>query len=928
MKRPLLIIFLLIFVITTCVQALPYYYNIEPIKVGNIAPKIKRSSPFVAGDKILTIKMSGTILAAVDANTGEILWETPLGGPAVPDLWVDQMKLRVYVVTGERATNKLMIFELMKGRKLNSNQIPGDSDRSYNSRILPVGDLILVPVEGGILSAFDKSNGAEVWTLKLPGSIEIFSAKEDVVYVCCGKHLMAITAESGEVLWDQEFSSEVVALGIDKDHVLAGIKSKIYLVNSVTGEILPDPITLKGGNVVAGEILCRGGLAYAMSTGGFLNIIDISEWRIRGFPRLAKNAYDQPMMAGNALIFWSRVEGISLYDLNVGEKVYIPEYEEFKPIFRVRLDPERWSLVFLNSSGSLMSIKLPRVGFVVQELDALENLTVSVGGVVSLYSNDSIVPTIEVRSPEGELLWLEMLPSVTPLLRTRKTSFKFNLPKPYSYVELKVLMEDGNISWIHRIELPYEKEVVPPEVVGSATFSVSELGTLTVGETFEVNGTVVANVSGQLELDLTGEGIMSKTISLGWIDAGAEKQFSIQTIPMAPGTVSIQLIAKLNGSEIGMMTLGGTCVQGNVLESVSPSTVSVNKGDVVKLKVKVKNRLLDNVVLKAEASSDVTNKSSVEIGPLKAGEEKEVFLHLKAIEKGSSEILVKVFRGDEFIEQASVTILVEAGTPTTTTPPTSTPTPTPMSPTETFWRALAPITSFFEPYIGLWGSRLVVLGLMAGVPLAVILVAIGRRGERPAPAPAPVIEEVVPEETEEMRPKPPELKIVPVTPPEERVPPEELVEKVEVPAIQREIEARIDQIAEKLVSLRRRAKSYEEEGFTGLVDRVESLDRLLYDVKDEVSEGRYDYAKHLLDSLESNMISFSRHLDSLEQLIESWNKVEGRIKMMLSLWGKAPASLLTTVPEDLRIIALTRFAKLHPEMNLEIKDHELILLEE
>ncbi len=934
MKRPLLIILMLIFVFTTWVQALPYYYTIEPVEVGNLAPRIKRSSPFVAGDKILTIRMSGTILAAIDANTGEILWETPLGGAAVPDVWADWR--RVYVATGERATNQFMAFDLMTGRRAYYNQIPGDSDRSYNSRLLPVGDLILVPVEGGVLSAFDKNDGSEVWTVELPGSIEVISAKEDVVYVCCGKHLMALNAEGGEVIWDQEFTSEVIALGIGEGYVLAGIESKIYLINSATGEVLPDPITLRGGNVVAGEIPCRRGLAYVMSTGGFLNIIDLSEGEIDEFPRLAKNAYDQPIIAGNALIFWSRSEGISLYDLNVGEKAYIPEYGEFKPIFRARLDVERWSLVFLDSSGSLMSIKLPRAGFIVKELDAMDNLTVSVEGVVSLYSNDSIVPTIEVRSPEGDLLWLEVLPSITPLLRTRKTSFSFTLSKPFSYVELKVLMEGGNVSWIHRIELPYkETGVVPPKVVGSATFSMSELGTLTVGETFEVKGTVVANVSGELELDLAGEGILSKTVSLGWVDAGVEKQFSIQTIPTAPGTISIQLTAKLNGTEIGETTLSGTCVQGKLLESVSPSTVSVNKGDTVNLKVKVKNRLLDNVVLKVEASSDITNKSSVEIGPLKAGEEKEVLLHLEAIEKGSSEILVKVFREDKVVEQASLAISVGVGAPTptpTASPspsPTPTQTPSPISPAETLWKALAPVTSFLEPYIGLWGSRLVVLGLMAGIPLAVILkVVMGRRRERPAPAPTPIVEEIGPEEIEIIRPKPPELEIVPVTPPEEEVPIKKPEVEVEVPTVYKEIEARMNQIAGKLASLRQRAKSYEEEGFTGLVDKVESLHKLLYDVRVEVSEGKYDYAKQLLDSLESNMISLDRHLDSLEQLIGSWNKIEGRIKMMLSLWGKAPASLLTTIPEDLRIIALARFAKLHPEMNLEIKGDELILLEE
>jgi hypothetical protein len=582
-----------------------------------------------------------------------------------------------------------------------------------------------------------------------------------------------------------------------------------------------------------------------------------------------------------------------------------------------------------------MSIKLPRAGFVVRELEAFENLTVFIEGVVSLYSNDTIVPTIEVRSPEGDLLWLEKMSSVTPLLRTRKTRFRFTLSKPFSYVELKVLMEDGNISWIHRIELPYEEVVVPPPVLGSATFSVQELKSLTVGEPFEISGSVTVNVKGELELLLIGEGIISESVSLGWVDAGTEKLFSVQTIPTLPGDLSIKLVAKLNGSEIGETTVRGTCVQGKVIEGVSPSSINVKEGDTVKLKVNVKNRLLEGAILRIEASSDLTDKSAVEVGPLKAGEEKEVSLTLKALKSGSSQILVRVFHEDKLVQEASVEVSVG---PAVQTPP---PTPPPTSPLESLWKVFAPITSLFEPYLGTMGSRLVVLALIAGIPLAVFLglTKLKRKKEKPVPEvvkeikperveiirPTPERVEIIrpkPEEVEIIRPKPAEVEEIPVLPPERpRV-------EIEIPTIQKELEMRVDELAERLESLRQRAEAIEEEGFTGLVDRAESIRRLIDDVRIEIAERRYDYAKQLMDRLESNMITLDRHLESLEELLEAWNKIEGRIKMMLSLWGRAPASLLTTVPENLRIIALTRFARLHPEMRLELKDDELILLEE
>ncbi|RLG41814.1 MAG: hypothetical protein DRO05_02875 [Thermoproteota archaeon] len=916
MKRLLIILLMLISTFPIWVLAQPYYYALGPVEVGNLSPRVKRSSPFVIDDKIITIRRGGNLLAAIDANSGDLLWEISLGGVAVPDFWADDR--RVYVATGERTANYLIAIDHVTGRKIYYTKLPAGSDRGYNSRVLPVGDLILVPIEGGKLSAYDIASGEESWVLDLPAPVRVMVSKESTVYVSCGRHLIALNAESGEVIWDREFLSQVMAVGVCGDHLLAGIESSVYFVDPSTGETVFQPIRLVGGNVVAGEIPWVGDMAYIMTTGGSLNIIDLEELELDRTIRLARNAFDQPTIVGKLLVFWSRNDGIFLYDLNVDEELYIPEYGEFKPVFRVRLDPERWALVFLDLSGFLMSIKMPRVGFVVQHLEAAENLTVSIEGVVSLYSNDTTVPTIEVRTPDGDLLWVEQLPSVTPLVRTRRTSFSFKLNRPFSYVEMKVLMEDGNISWIHRIELPYEE--APPGAVGSATFLVSGLGTLTVGEPFEISGKVSVNVSGELEISVLGEGVVSRTVSLGWVDAGVENDFSIQTTPTAPGNLSIQLVARLNGTEVGKTTIYGNCVKGKLIEEISPSNVRLNKGDVVSLRVRIKNRLLDNAVLRIEASSDITNRSFVEIGPLTAGEEKGVVLSLKAVESGSSEIVVEVIHEGELVERASIQIFVEVAALTPT--PTPRPSPTPVSPLESFWRLVSPVTTVFEPYIGVWGSRLVVMGLIAGIPLLIVLQATRarRKEERPTPI---VREEERPEEIEIIKPRPVVREI-----PKPSLPPEALEVEVRAPTIPKDLEAKINEVSGRLGSLRQRAASLEEEGFTGLIDRAESLRKLLDDVRTEFSEGRYDYAGQLLERLESNMVSFEDYLESLEELLESWNKVEGRIKMMLSLWGRAPASLLTTVPEDLRIIALARFAKFHPEMKLELRDDELVLLEE
>ena len=52
------------------------------------------------------------------------------------------------------------------------------------------------------------------------------------------------------------------------------------------------------------------------------------------------------------------------------------------------------------------------------------------------------------------------------------------------------------------------------------------------------------------------------------------------------------------------------------------------------------------------------------------------------------------------------------------------------------------------------------------------------------------------------------------------------------------------------------------------------------------------------------------------------------ITTMLRVWGRAPASMLTMIPSELRIAALARYMKLHPDMKLELRVDELYLVEE
>ncbi len=87
-------------------------------------------------------------------------------------------------------------------------------------------------------------------------------------------------------------------------------------------------------------------------------------------------------------------------------------------------------------------------------------------------------------------------------------------------------------------------------------------------------------------------------------------------------------------------------------------------------------------------------------------------------------------------------------------------------------------------------------------------------------------------------------------------------------------------------------------------------------------------AREILEDVIEDLKSLENEVDEAKTaLVDRWGSVESRIEVMLKVWGRAPANMLTMVPPGFRIVALERYRRMHEEKKLELSGDELYLVE-
>jgi len=149
------------------------------------------------------------------------------------------------------------------------------------------------------------------------------------------------------------------------------------------------------------------------------------------------------------------------------------------------------------------------------------------------------------------------------------------------------------------------------------------------------------------------------------------------------------------------------------------------------------------------------------------------------------------------------------------------------------------------------------------------------------------------------------------------------------PPIEDEVVELLDKAKRKLSSVKLKLSELED------ILGFEAAPYKLTDVESKIMNAEMAYkvknmkkAKDLLEEAIEDLDSLEREVDEAKKaLVDGWGSVESRIDVMLKVWGRAPANMLTMVPPGFRIIALERYRRMHEDKKLELRGDELYLVE-
>ncbi len=227
------------------------------------------ASPTFIGDNLLVTSQDGN-LYCLKRNSGELVWKYTTG---------DQLRCGASLA-GNRTylggcDGKLHVVDVSKGTAI-GEPIPLDGPTGSTPSVL--GSTVFVPTHGGRLFAFDTGTNAEQWQFFDPQLSQEFqnnvaTANGVVVATSRNKHVFALDAKSGKVLWDSVLrkradSSPVIA---GQRVVVAAADGRLIMLDLKTGAekwlyeikggFIGSPAVVDGKIVVAsdkGTVFCFG----------------------------------------------------------------------------------------------------------------------------------------------------------------------------------------------------------------------------------------------------------------------------------------------------------------------------------------------------------------------------------------------------------------------------------------------------------------------------------------------------------------------------------------------------------------------------------------------------------------------------------------------------------------------------------------------
>lgn len=289
----------------------------ERIRSGNDRDRVSNGGGIaISGDTLIVASGYG-LVRALDANTGELIWnrtfDNPMtGSPTVKDG-------RIFVTSNN---NEVFTLSLETGAIEWTDQAISETARVLGSPSpAAVEDIVVVPYSSGEVIAYLASNGRRLWedALSRPGRFTPISSINDIAArpVLSGGLVIAanqsgvtaaIDGRSGNRVWAQAVGSTQAPAVVGQYVFIAGTDAVLAALNLNTGQVYwatqmqeyRDQGNQKGRISYSGPIVASGRIIVISSRGDMLAFDPQTGEQVAELD-LGDNVYLEPISVGDAL---------------------------------------------------------------------------------------------------------------------------------------------------------------------------------------------------------------------------------------------------------------------------------------------------------------------------------------------------------------------------------------------------------------------------------------------------------------------------------------------------------------------------------------------------------------------------------------------------------------------------------------------------
>ncbi|MDQ0315604.1 PQQ-like beta-propeller repeat protein [Amorphus orientalis] len=293
--------------------------NLRPEKERDVATG---GGAAIDGGKVFVATGYGTI-AALDLNSGNVIWQEPLDVPARGSPTASGGK--VFVVN---QSNEVVAVNQSDGSALWTYRgIPEKAGLLTTANPAVSGDTVVVPMSSGEVMALSISEGQPKWidsvtrstrTLAVAGLTDVSGSPvidgNTVFAAGVGGRTIAVSLANGERIWEQNIGSASTPIVSGNGVFVIDLDGRMVALERSSGKIawrtaLPQPGGKRkqawNGPVLAGNSL------WAISSGGDLVSVNPADGAIRAQVEPASHGYTSPVVASGTFVFVSDAGEIS-----------------------------------------------------------------------------------------------------------------------------------------------------------------------------------------------------------------------------------------------------------------------------------------------------------------------------------------------------------------------------------------------------------------------------------------------------------------------------------------------------------------------------------------------------------------------------------------------------------------------------------------